>query len=62
MSSSSQSNVGRGAFYEAGDQRTAPQSEINQHERYEAGEKASHKNIDSSMSSHSPSNAGVERV
>ncbi|KAL4901603.1 hypothetical protein BDW74DRAFT_181609 [Aspergillus multicolor] len=46
-SSSTQSNVGRGAFYEAGDQRNPPQSELNQHERYEAGEKASHKNLDS---------------
>ncbi|KAL5343145.1 hypothetical protein BJX70DRAFT_354675 [Aspergillus crustosus] len=46
-SSSTQSSVGRGAFYEAGDQRTEPRSVINDHERYEQGEKGSHSTIDS---------------
>ncbi|KAL4887343.1 hypothetical protein BJY04DRAFT_212384 [Aspergillus karnatakaensis] len=46
-SSSSQSNVGNRAIYEAGDQRNEPRSVINDQERYEQGEKGSHKNIDS---------------
>ncbi|KAL2830063.1 hypothetical protein BDW59DRAFT_141700 [Aspergillus cavernicola] len=46
-SSSTQSNVGRGAFYEAGDQRNEPMSVVNDRERYEQGEKGSHKSIDS---------------
>ncbi|KAL4895187.1 hypothetical protein BDV59DRAFT_200432 [Aspergillus ambiguus] len=47
MSSSGQSSVGRGGFYEAGDQRNMPQSEINERERYKEGQKHSHKNLDS---------------
>ncbi|KAI9371825.1 hypothetical protein BJX61DRAFT_487233 [Aspergillus egyptiacus] len=46
-SSSTQSNVGRGAFYEAGDQRNEPNSVIQERQRYEQGEKGSHSTIDS---------------
>lgn len=48
MSSSGLSNVGKGAFYEAGDQRNEPRSVINERERYEEGQHQSHKNIDAS--------------
>ncbi|KAL3472822.1 hypothetical protein BJX99DRAFT_261889 [Aspergillus californicus] len=46
-SSSGQSSVGRGGFYEAGDQRNEPLSVLQDQERYEQGEKGSHKTIDS---------------
>ncbi|KAL4779359.1 hypothetical protein BJX76DRAFT_91365 [Aspergillus varians] len=46
-SSSAQSSVGKGAFYEAGDQRNYPQSVVNEHERYEQGQKGSHSTLDS---------------
>ncbi|KAL3451787.1 hypothetical protein BJX65DRAFT_266855 [Aspergillus insuetus] len=46
-SSSAQSNVGNRSLYEAGDQRNEPMSVVNERERYEQGEKGSHKNIDS---------------
>ena len=48
-SSAGLSNVGKGALYEAGDQRNEPRSVINERERYEEGQTHSHKNIDSSM-------------
>lgn len=44
---SGQSSVGNRAIYEAGDQRNAPQSEINERQRYKEGETGSHKNLDS---------------
>ncbi|KAL4920513.1 hypothetical protein BDW62DRAFT_7122 [Aspergillus aurantiobrunneus] len=47
MSSSAQSSVGKGAFYEAGDQRNEPRSVIEERERYEQGEKGSHSTLDS---------------
>ncbi|KAE8350683.1 hypothetical protein BDV28DRAFT_150704 [Aspergillus coremiiformis] len=50
MSSAGQSSVGRGGLYEAGDQRNVPQSVANQRERYNEGERHSHKNLDSRMS------------
>ncbi|KAL4867537.1 hypothetical protein BDV12DRAFT_171116 [Aspergillus spectabilis] len=46
-SSSTQSSVGRGAFYEAGDQRNEPRSVVEDQERYEQGEKGSHSTLDS---------------
>jgi hypothetical protein len=52
--SAGQSSVGNRSLYEAGDQRNAPQSEINVRERYKEGEKHSHKNLDSSMFSSFP--------
>ncbi|KAL9103136.1 MAG: hypothetical protein Q9163_001780 [Psora crenata] len=39
---SGNSNVGGGSVYEAGDQRTVPNSEINQAERYKEGQPHSH--------------------
>ena len=60
MSSSGLSNVGKGAFYEAGDQRNEPRSVINERERYEEGQHRSHNNIDSSKSPMQDSWPGVE--
>ena len=48
MSSSAQSNLGRGGFYESGDQKNVPQSEAPTRDRYEEGQHASHLNIDAS--------------
>ena len=48
------SNVGQGSVYEAGDQRNAKDSEINEAERYKEGKENSHKANDSSMSSPIP--------
>ncbi|KAL2865167.1 uncharacterized protein BJX67DRAFT_189264 [Aspergillus lucknowensis] len=45
-SSAAQSSVGKASFYEAGDQRNEPRSVIQERERYEQGEKGSHKAID----------------
>ncbi|KAL4943611.1 hypothetical protein BDV06DRAFT_189505 [Aspergillus oleicola] len=45
--SAAQSSVGQSTIYEAGDQRNEPRSVINDQERYEAGEKHSHSNLDS---------------
>lgn len=42
------SNVGGRGVYEAGDQRTAPNSEINERERYKEGKEHSHLPNDSS--------------
>ena len=42
------SNVGGRGVYEAGDQRNAPASEINERERYKEGKENSHKANDSS--------------
>ncbi|KAL2849049.1 hypothetical protein BJX68DRAFT_267390 [Aspergillus pseudodeflectus] len=42
-----QSKVGNRSIYEDGDQRHEPRSVIKERERYEQGEKGSHKNIDS---------------
>ena len=42
------SNVGGRGVYEAGDQRNAPDSEINERERYKEGKENSHKANDSS--------------
>lgn len=50
--SAAQSSVGKGAFYEAGDQRNVPQSEIKEQQKYEQGEKGSHSTLDSSTLSH----------
>lgn len=47
MSSAAQSSVGAPQFYEAGDQRNPPQSEINERQRYKEGVTHSHKNLDS---------------
>lgn len=47
MSSGGQSSVGGRAVYEAGDQRTQPQSVVNEQERYNEGQRHSHKNLDS---------------
>lgn len=44
------SNVGGSGVYEAGDQRNAPNSEINERERYEEGKENSHQANDSSTS------------
>ncbi|KAL8796134.1 MAG: hypothetical protein Q9195_001467 [Heterodermia aff. obscurata] len=41
------SNVGGRGVYEAGDQRNAPDSEINERERYQEGKENSHKPNDS---------------
>lgn len=46
-SSAGQSNVGHAAFYEAGDQRNPPQSEVAERQRYAEGVQASHQNLDS---------------
>lgn len=43
------SNVGHGAFYEAGDQRNEPRSMANERERYKEGQHGSHHDLDSSM-------------
>ena len=43
------SSVGGPGVYEAGDQRNAPNSEINERERYQEGKENSHKANDSSM-------------
>ena len=45
------SNVGQGSVYEAGDQRNAKDSEINEAERYKEGKENSHKANDSSEDS-----------
>ncbi|BCS19346.1 uncharacterized protein APUU_12174A [Aspergillus puulaauensis] len=45
--SAAQSSVGKGAFYEAGDQRNVPQSVLNEQQKYEQGEKGSHSTLDS---------------
>lgn len=50
MSSAGLSNVGHGAFYSDGDQRTAPRSEQNDRPKFEEGQTQSHQNLDSSMS------------
>lgn len=50
--SAAQSSVGKGAFYEAGDQRNLPQSAIKEQQQYEQGEKGSHSTLDSSMFLH----------
>ena len=42
------SNVGGPGVYEAGDQRNAPNSELNDRERYHEGKENSHKANDSS--------------
>ncbi|KAL4802142.1 hypothetical protein BDV18DRAFT_147581 [Aspergillus unguis] len=47
MSSSAQSSVGNRALYEAGDQRNEPRSVVEQHQKYEQGEKGSHSTLDS---------------
>lgn len=47
---SGNSNVGTASVHEAGDQRNAPASELNQPERFEEGKPNSHKDNDSSMS------------
>ncbi|KAJ5152245.1 hypothetical protein N7492_010540 [Penicillium capsulatum] len=47
MSSAGQSSVGHAAFYEAGDQRNPPQSEVTERQRYAEGVHASHQNLDS---------------
>lgn len=61
MSSAGLSNVGHGAFYSDGDQRTAPRSEVNERSKYEEGQQKSHGTIDSStlFSSHCISVCGV---
>ena len=41
------SKVGTSGVYEAGDQRNVKQSEMEQPERYEEGQKHSHSNLDS---------------
>ncbi|RMJ22193.1 hypothetical protein PHISP_06945 [Aspergillus sp. HF37] len=46
MSSSAQSNLGRGGFYESGDQKNVPQSEAPTRDRYEEGQHASHMKVD----------------
>ena len=43
------SSVGQGSVYEAGDQRNAKNSEINEAERYKEGKPNSHKANDSSV-------------
>ncbi|GAB1196865.1 hypothetical protein BDV32DRAFT_126613 [Aspergillus pseudonomiae] len=43
---SGQSSVGNRSLYEAGDQRNVPQSVLNQQDRYNEGQKHSHKNLD----------------
>lgn len=45
--SAGQSSVGAPQFYEAGDQRNPPQSELNTRDRYKEGVTNSHKNLDS---------------
>lgn len=45
---SGNSSVGTAGVYEAGDQRNAPASELNQTERFEEGKENSHKENDSS--------------
>jgi hypothetical protein len=45
--SAGQSSVGHAPFYEAGDQRNPPQSELREHERYKEGQTHSHKSLDS---------------
>ncbi|KAB8627230.1 hypothetical protein FH972_026063 [Carpinus fangiana] len=45
------SNVGQASVYEAGDQRNAPQSELDQAERHREGKVNSHSTTDASMSS-----------
>lgn len=50
MSSAGLSNVGHGAFYSDGDQRTAPRSEINERSKFEEGQHRSHGTNDSSTS------------
>lgn len=47
MSGSGQSNVGNRSIYEAGDQRNAPVSELQERARYAEGMPHSHKNLDS---------------
>ena len=42
------SKVGGPGVYEAGDERNAPQSEVNQAVRYKEGQPGSHKALDSS--------------
>ncbi|EAW13163.1 uncharacterized protein ACLA_016090 [Aspergillus clavatus NRRL 1] len=46
-SGAGQSSVGQPSIYEAGDQRNEPQSVINERERYNEGQRGSHKNLDS---------------
>lgn len=48
MSSAGLSNVGHGAFYSDGDQRTAPKSEQDTRSKFEQGQMQSHQNLDSS--------------
>ncbi|KAE8133439.1 hypothetical protein BDV38DRAFT_286770 [Aspergillus pseudotamarii] len=45
--SAGQSSVGNRSLYEAGDQRNQPQSILNEQDRYNEGQKHSHKNLDS---------------
>lgn len=46
---SGNSSVGTAGVYEAGDQRNAPASELDQTERFEEGKENSHKENDSSQ-------------
>ncbi|KAJ9199455.1 hypothetical protein DTO166G4_8564 [Paecilomyces variotii] len=43
MSAAGLSNVGQPSIYEDGDQRNAPQSEVNQRQRYKEGQPHSHR-------------------
>lgn len=54
MSSAGLSNVGHGAFYSDGDQRTVPRSEQDTRSKFEEGQTQSHQNLDSSMSACQP--------
>lgn len=49
---SGQSNVGNRGVYEAGDQRNAPESEGETHERFNEGVENSHLSLDSSKTNH----------
>jgi hypothetical protein len=46
------SNVGNRGVYEAGDQRNAPESERDTHERFNEGVENSHLSLDSSKRNH----------
>lgn len=48
MSAAGLSNVGQPSIYEDGDQRNAPQSEVNQRQRYKEGQPHSHRPNDTS--------------
>ena len=51
---SGNSSVGQSTVYEAGDQRNAPQSELETAERYKEGKPNSHKSNDSSKPENNP--------